>query len=115
MNRVGFVGWRGMVGSVLMERMREEGDFDSIAEPAFFTTSQPGQAGPDVGRGSAPLRDAKDLEALGRSGIPSDPLVIFRDASGHVVPTVVVTTELPLPDELLGKNPLQKTWWIDVD
>ncbi len=39
MNRVGFVGWRGMVGSVLMQRMREENDFLNIAEPVFFTTS----------------------------------------------------------------------------
>ena len=64
MNRVGFVGWRGMVGSVLMGRMREESDFDQIAEPVFFTTSQPGESGPDVGRGAAPLKDAHDLEAL---------------------------------------------------
>ena len=63
-NRVGFVGWRGMVGSVLMERMRAENDFAQIAEPVFFSTSQQGQAGPDVGRGSAPLRDASDLDAL---------------------------------------------------
>jgi aspartate-semialdehyde dehydrogenase len=64
MNRVGFVGWRGMVGSVLMERMLEENDFADIAEPVFFTTSQVGQEGPDVGRGGAPLRDAGDLDAL---------------------------------------------------
>ena len=65
-NRVGFVGWRGMVGSVLMERMRAEDDFANIAEPVFFSTSQQGQAGPDVGRGSAPLQDANDLDALAR-------------------------------------------------
>lgn len=63
-NRVGFVGWRGMVGSVLMDRMREEQDFAHIAETVFFTTSQVGQAGPDVGRGSSPLVDAGDLDAL---------------------------------------------------
>ena len=66
MNRVGFVGWRGMVGSVLMGRMREEGDFSAIAEPSFFTTSQAGQAGPDVGQGAQPLQDAFDLDALAR-------------------------------------------------
>ena len=65
MNRVGFVGWRGMVGSVLMGRMREENDFADIAEAVFFTTSQAGQAGPDVGKGSAPLRDAKYIADLG--------------------------------------------------
>lgn len=64
MNRVGFVGWRGMVGSVLMDRMRVEQDFAEINEPVFFTTSQVGQDGPDVGKGSAPLQDAKDLDAL---------------------------------------------------
>jgi len=66
MNRVGFVGWRGMVGSVLMGRMREEGDFDHITEPVFFTTSQAGEPGPDVGRGAAPLLEASDLDALAR-------------------------------------------------
>ena len=44
MKRVGFVGWRGMVGSVLMQRMRDEQDFARIDEPVFFTTSQLGQA-----------------------------------------------------------------------
>lgn len=63
MLRVGFAGWRGMVGSVLMQRMREESDFDGI-EPVFFSTSQKGQRGPDVGKGSAPLEDATDLDAL---------------------------------------------------
>ncbi len=64
MKRVGFVGWRGMVGSVLMGRMREENDFAAIEEPVFFTTSQVGQAGPDIGRDIPPLKDAKDIEAL---------------------------------------------------
>ncbi len=63
MKRVGFVGWRGMVGSVLMQRMREENDFADI-EPVFFTTSQAGQAGPDVGKEVPPLRDAKDIDEL---------------------------------------------------
>ena len=64
MNRVGFVGWRGMVGSVLMDRMRDEGDFAEISEPVFFSTSQQGEPGPDVGHGARPLRDAHDLDAL---------------------------------------------------
>ncbi len=63
MKKVGFIGWRGMVGSVLLERMRAEGDFAGI-ESVFFTTSQAGQPGPDVGAGSAPLQDATDVEAL---------------------------------------------------
>ncbi|WP_295388101.1 aspartate-semialdehyde dehydrogenase [uncultured Thiodictyon sp.] len=65
MKRVGFVGWRGMVGSVLMERMRAEDDFAHIPESVFFTTSQAGQPGPDVGCGSRSLGDAGDLSALG--------------------------------------------------
>ncbi len=64
MNRVGFVGWRGMVGSVLMQRMQEERDFDQIVEPVFFTTSQVGAAGPDIGKEIAPLKDASDIDAL---------------------------------------------------
>jgi aspartate-semialdehyde dehydrogenase len=64
MNRVGFIGWRGMVGSVLMGRMLEENDFATIPEPVFFTTSQVGQPGPDVGKGAVPLLDANDLRVL---------------------------------------------------
>jgi aspartate-semialdehyde dehydrogenase len=63
MKRIGFVGWRGMVGSVLMQRLREENDFQGI-EPVFFSTSQIGRSGPDVGKGVLPLQDAKDIDAL---------------------------------------------------
>ncbi len=63
MKRVGFVGWRGMVGSVLMQRMRDENDFADI-EPVFFTTSQAGQAGPDIGKDVPVLKDAKDINEL---------------------------------------------------
>ncbi|WP_374973492.1 aspartate-semialdehyde dehydrogenase [Spongiibacter marinus] len=61
--KVGFVGWRGMVGSVLMGRMLEENDFDGI-EPQFFTTSNVGGQGPDIGRDIAPLKDAHDITEL---------------------------------------------------
>ncbi|MGA7984331.1 MAG: aspartate-semialdehyde dehydrogenase [Burkholderiales bacterium] len=61
--RVGIVGWRGMVGSVLVQRMRDERDFDHI-EPAFFSTSQAGVEGPSIGRDSGPVLDANDLAAL---------------------------------------------------
>lgn len=64
MNKIGFVGWRGMVGSVLMGRMLEEGDFAKIEEPVFFTTSQLGQNGPDIGREPTPLRDANNIDEL---------------------------------------------------
>ncbi|MCU7920480.1 MAG: aspartate-semialdehyde dehydrogenase [Candidatus Thiodiazotropha sp. (ex Epidulcina cf. delphinae)] len=64
MKRVGFVGWRGMVGSVLMGRMLEENDFAGIEEPVFFTTSQLGQKGPEIGKAIPPLKDATDIDAL---------------------------------------------------
>lgn len=44
MKNVGFIGWRGMVGSVLMDRMSQENDFENL-NPVFFTTSQAGQIG----------------------------------------------------------------------
>jgi aspartate-semialdehyde dehydrogenase len=63
MLKVGFVGWRGMVGSVLIQRMAEENDFAEI-EPQFFTTSQVGGAAPSVGKASPALQDANDISAL---------------------------------------------------
>lgn len=62
MLKVGFVGWRGMVGSVLMDRMRAEHDFELI-EPVFFTTSNVGGAAPAEAQG-APLKNAKDIASL---------------------------------------------------
>jgi aspartate-semialdehyde dehydrogenase len=61
--RVGFIGWRGMVGSVLMERMVEEEDFRGY-EPLFFSTSQVGGKGPAIGFDVPPLKDANDLDEL---------------------------------------------------
>ncbi|NNJ71219.1 MAG: aspartate-semialdehyde dehydrogenase [Kiritimatiellales bacterium] len=61
--KTGLIGWRGMVGSVLMERMRAENDFDQI-DPVFFTTSQAGEAAPNVGKGETTLIDAFDINAL---------------------------------------------------
>jgi aspartate-semialdehyde dehydrogenase len=63
-NRAGFVGWRGMVGSVLLDRMRAENDFDKLNEAVFFTTSQAGQAAPDVGIDCPALQDAFDIDML---------------------------------------------------
>ena len=64
MLKVGLVGWRGMVGSVLMQRMVEEGDFAHI-EPVYFTTSNPGGKAPAFGGKEAPaLKDAKNLDEL---------------------------------------------------
>jgi len=61
--RVGFVGWRGMVGSVLMERMLAENDFNDI-EPVFFTTSNVGGKGPAIGKDTPALKDASSVEEL---------------------------------------------------
>ena len=64
MTKVGFVGWRGMVGSVLMARMQAEGDFGLI-EPHFFSTSNAGGAGPEIeGCATQTLKDANSIEAL---------------------------------------------------
>ncbi|MCA9543325.1 MAG: aspartate-semialdehyde dehydrogenase [Myxococcales bacterium] len=63
MTRVAFIGWRGMVGSVLLARMQAEGDFKAL-EPVFFSTSAAGGDPPDVGVPAPPLGDAHDLEAL---------------------------------------------------
>lgn len=97
MHKVGFVGWRGMVGSVLMGRMIEEQDFGHIS-PHFFTTSQVGQPGPDLpGHGSTPLLDAGDIEQLSRMDI-----IVSCQGSSF---TNQVFTEL------------RKTWsgyWIDA-
>ena len=63
--KVGFIGWRGMVGSVLMERMREERDFAEI-DPVFFTTSNVGGPGPSIGKPVPPLKDANDIAELAK-------------------------------------------------
>ncbi len=62
--KVGFVGWRGMVGSVLLERMQAQDDFSLIDEPIFYTTSQTGQAAPDIGKPCPVLQDATDITSL---------------------------------------------------
>ena len=67
-NVVGLVGWRGMVGSVLMERMQAEGDF-ALIEPVFFSTSNAGAAAPAMAKNETTLQDAFDLKALARCDI----------------------------------------------
>lgn len=65
---VGLVGWRGMVGSVLMQRMQEERDFDHI-EPVFFSTSNAGGKAPAMAKNETTLQDANDIEALKRCDV----------------------------------------------
>lgn len=68
MKLVGLVGWRGMVGSVLMKRMQDEGDFDHI-EPVFFTTSNPGGAAPAMAKNETKLKSATDIAELSKCEI----------------------------------------------
>jgi aspartate-semialdehyde dehydrogenase len=68
MELTGIVGWRGMVGSVLLERMQAERDFDLI-EPLFFSTSDAGGRAPPVAKNEATLKDAYDIEALKRCAV----------------------------------------------
>lgn len=63
LKKVGIIGWRGMVGSVLLERMKAEEDFQ-IIEPFFFSTSSTGYEGPDLGQGKQNLLNAKDINQL---------------------------------------------------
>ena len=67
-NLVGLVGWRGMVGSVLMDRMQSEGDFDLI-EPVFFSTSNAGGKAPTQAKNETTLKDAFDIDALKKCDI----------------------------------------------
>ncbi len=68
MKLVGLVGWRGMVGSVLMQRMQEEGDFAHI-EPVFFSTSNTGGAAPKMAKNETTLKDATNIDELKRCEI----------------------------------------------
>src|ERR1700676_3081751 len=67
MMRVGFVGWRGMVGSVLIQRMLEENDFEHL-DPVFFLTSSAGGSGPSIGRVTCALRNAHHVRAFAGLG-----------------------------------------------
>ena len=97
MLRVGFIGWRGMVGSVLMQRMREENDFAGI-EPVFFSTSAVGGNAPKEAGDSGSLRDAKDLQTL------STCAVLISCQGGDY------TTEIYAPLRKQG----WKGYWIDA-
>jgi len=66
--KVGLVGWRGMVGSVLMQRMVEENDLAGV-RPVFFSTSQAGQEAPDFGQGPSVLGDAVNIEKLAEQDV----------------------------------------------
>ncbi len=68
MATVGLIGWRGMVGSVLIERMRAERDFDLI-KPVFFSTSQMGSRAPRIGKEAPPVKDARNLDELAAADI----------------------------------------------
>ena len=67
--KVGFVGWRGMVGSVLMQRMKEENDFKHINNAHFFSTSAAGKPAPDCGQSATNLLNAHDLDELAQMDV----------------------------------------------
>ena len=96
MVKIGFIGWRGMVGSVLMERMRIENDFKGF-EPLFFTTSNVGGKGPDIGMEIPALMDAYDVRLLKDLDI-----IVTCQGSGH--------TKQVYPDLRKGG---WKGYWID--
>ena len=64
LKRVGIIGWRGMVGSVLMNRMVEEKDFNNISDPVFLVHHKLEKRGPNFGKGSSILQDAEDINQL---------------------------------------------------
>jgi aspartate-semialdehyde dehydrogenase len=97
MAKVAFIGWRGMVGSVLMDRMKSENDFNGF-EAVFFTTSQVGEKGPDVGMDIPVLQDAYDIEQLSSADI-----IVTCQGSGH---TKEVYPKL--------RNSGWKGYWIDA-
>ena len=68
MKLVGIVGWRGMVGSVLLQRMQEENDFEHI-EPVFFSTSNAGGKAPSMAKNETTLKDANDIASLKKCDI----------------------------------------------
>ncbi|PID71568.1 MAG: aspartate-semialdehyde dehydrogenase [Desulfobulbus propionicus] len=97
MKKVGIIGWRGMVGSVLMDRMREEGDFEGY-EPRFFSTSQAGQSGPEINGTTYELLDANDASLL------ADVDIIVSCQGGSYTGTVY--------PELMTKG--WQGYWIDA-
>jgi len=97
MLKVGFIGWRGMVGSVLMDRMKAENDFRGF-EPLFASTSQVGERGPDIGFDTPPLADAYDFSFL--SGMD---IIVTCQGSDY--------TKKVLPELTAGG---WKGYWIDA-
>ncbi|HOJ14717.1 MAG TPA: aspartate-semialdehyde dehydrogenase, partial [Deltaproteobacteria bacterium] len=97
MSMVAFIGWRGMVGSVLMDRMIAEGDFKGF-DAVFSSTSQVGLEGPDVGLDIPPLKDAYDIRELKKADI-----IVTCQGSDH---TKEVYPRL--------RNDGWKGYWIDA-
>lgn len=97
MKNVGFIGWRGMVGSVLMQRMIEERDFDGI-RPVFFSTSQHGQAAPPFTGQQGTLQDAYDIDALSA-------LDIIITCQGEIIPTKFIQSCEKLVGKVIGLTP----------
>ncbi len=113
---VGFVGWRGMVGSVLMQRMQEEGDFD-LVNPVFFSTSNAGGDAPSFAAGSGPLQDAYDVGTLSKL-----PIIVSTqggDYTANVYPRLrsagwdglwidAASTRRMEPDSIIALDPVNR-------
>jgi aspartate-semialdehyde dehydrogenase len=100
MKNVGFIGWRGMVGSVLMSRMKEEQDFNSI-NPVFFSTSQFGQALPEF---NCTLQNAFDIEALKALDI-----ILTCHGSGYT--SEIYSNYGKVAGKVIGLTQLQRCVW----
>jgi len=104
MTQVGIIGWRGMVGSVLLDRMREERDFEHIS-PSFFSTSQSGAAGPIIAGATSVVQDANDIGALAKF-----PILISTKAATTRRPFIRAC--VPRDGEATGSTPRRRCAWI---
>jgi aspartate-semialdehyde dehydrogenase len=82
MKQIGIIGWRGMVGSVLLDRMREESDFD-LVRPTFFSTSQVGAAAPCIGPAAAGTHGAKVQDANDSAALAKLPMLISTQGGDY--------------------------------
>lgn len=101
--KVGLVGWRGMVGSVLMQRMQEEKDFDLI-DTVFFSTSNAGGKAPSFAKTDAPLADANDIDALKQC----DTIITCQ---GGDYAAEIFRSCAPPAGTAIGSTPLRRCAW----
>src|SRR3984885_11562553 len=117
MKQVGIIGWRGMVGSVLLDRMIEEKDFELVA-PTFFSTSQAGAPAPRLGTGAAAARDAKAQQGTARdSGAQQSTVQDANDIAALAKLPILISTQGGDYTEAIHPRPRAAGWqvyWIDA-